>query len=206
MCMHFVMCVCVCEERCRLWCGWHVWGVCMTWLVCMRFLMCVCEMQTIKNIPRLKEHLIKCSAPVSSGVVYWNHSKSVYRLRPLCWNLVDSEFPLFFSLLSRYHVDHDNLSNAPLQSLGVLSTENTGNWFIDFDPCVAFAVSRVSWHFLKYTKSDFPCVETRFSAGSRHCASVLQTQVPKLCTDLDRLSSTFWYWEHTANSLGKMIS
>mmetsp|Transcript_14923 Transcript_14923/g.21748 ORF Transcript_14923/g.21748 Transcript_14923/m.21748 type:complete len:267 (-) Transcript_14923:473-1273(-) len=26
--------------------------------------------ETIKNIPRLKEHLIKCSAPVSSGVVY----------------------------------------------------------------------------------------------------------------------------------------
>ena len=26
---------------------------------------------------------------------------------------------------------------------------------------------------------------TFFSFGSRHCASVLQTQVPKLCTDLD---------------------
>jgi len=35
------------------------------------------------------------------------------------------------------------------------------------------------------TKSDFSCAETRFFSGSRHCAAVLQTQVPKLCTDLD---------------------
>jgi len=35
------------------------------------------------------------------------------------------------------------------------------------------------------TKSNFSCVETGFFSGSRHCASVLQTQVPKLCTDLD---------------------
>jgi len=35
------------------------------------------------------------------------------------------------------------------------------------------------------TKSDFSCVETRFFPGSRHCASVLQPQVPKLGTDLD---------------------
>ena len=35
------------------------------------------------------------------------------------------------------------------------------------------------------SKSDFSCVETRFFPGSRHCAAVLQTQVPKLCTDLD---------------------
>jgi len=35
------------------------------------------------------------------------------------------------------------------------------------------------------TESDFSCVETRFFSRSRHCASVLQTQVPKLCTDLD---------------------
>jgi len=68
---------------------------------------------------------------------------------------------------------------------GCCLLENTGNRFIDFDPCVSFAVSRVSWHFLKYTKSDFPCVETRFSPSSRHCASVLQTQVPKLCAGLD---------------------
>ena len=34
-------------------------------------------------------------------------------------------------------------------------------------------------------KSDFSSVETRFFSGSRHCAAVLQTQVPKLCTDLD---------------------
>jgi len=34
-------------------------------------------------------------------------------------------------------------------------------------------------------KSDFSSVETRFFPGSRHCAAVLQTQVPKLCTDLD---------------------
>jgi len=34
--------------------------------------------------------------------------------------------------------------------------------------------------------SDFSCVETRFFIfGSRHCAAVLQTQVPKLCTNLD---------------------
>ena len=33
--------------------------------------------------------------------------------------------------------------------------------------------------------SDFSCVETRFSPGSRHCAGVFQTQVPKLCTHLD---------------------
>jgi len=32
------------------------------------------------------------------------------------------------------------------------------------------------------TKPDFSCVETRFFSKSRHCASVLQTQVPKLCT------------------------
>ena len=35
------------------------------------------------------------------------------------------------------------------------------------------------------SKSDFSCVPTRWTPGSRHCASVLQTQVPKLCTDLD---------------------
>ena len=34
-------------------------------------------------------------------------------------------------------------------------------------------------------KSDFSCVETRFFPGICHCASVLQAQVPKLCTDLD---------------------
>jgi len=34
-------------------------------------------------------------------------------------------------------------------------------------------------------KIQFSCVETRFFPASRHCASVLQTQVPKLCTDLD---------------------
>jgi len=34
-------------------------------------------------------------------------------------------------------------------------------------------------------KFDFSWVETRFFFRSRHCASVLQTQVPKLCTDLD---------------------
>ena len=34
-------------------------------------------------------------------------------------------------------------------------------------------------------KSDFSCVETRFFPGICHCASVLQVQVPKLCTDLD---------------------
>jgi len=36
-------------------------------------------------------------------------------------------------------------------------------------------------------KSDFSCVEleTRFFPGSRHSAAVLQTQVPKLCTDPD---------------------
>jgi len=33
-------------------------------------------------------------------------------------------------------------------------------------------------------KSDFSCVETRFPPRSRHCTAVLQTQVPKLCTDL----------------------
>jgi len=33
--------------------------------------------------------------------------------------------------------------------------------------------------------SDFSCVETRFFFGSRQCAGVFQTQVPKLCTDLD---------------------
>jgi len=36
-----------------------------------------------------------------------------------------------------------------------------------------------------FSKSDFSCVETPFSPGSRHCAAVLQTQVPKLCTDLN---------------------
>jgi len=35
------------------------------------------------------------------------------------------------------------------------------------------------------TNSDFSCVETRFFFGSRHCVAVLQTQVPKLYTDLD---------------------
>jgi len=34
-------------------------------------------------------------------------------------------------------------------------------------------------------KSDFSCVETRFCPGFCHRASVLQAQVPKLCTDLD---------------------
>jgi len=34
-------------------------------------------------------------------------------------------------------------------------------------------------------KFDFSCVETLFFSGSRHCISVLQTQVQKLCTDLD---------------------
>jgi len=34
------------------------------------------------------------------------------------------------------------------------------------------------------TNSDFSCVETRFFSESCHCA-VLQTQFPKLCTDLD---------------------
>jgi len=34
-------------------------------------------------------------------------------------------------------------------------------------------------------KSDFSYVETRFFPGLCHCAAVLQTQVPKLCTDLD---------------------
>ena len=33
-------------------------------------------------------------------------------------------------------------------------------------------------------KSDFSCVETPFLFGLCHCASVLQTQVPKLGTDL----------------------
>ena len=33
-------------------------------------------------------------------------------------------------------------------------------------------------------KSDFSCVKTPFLSGSRHCTSVLQTQFPKLCTDL----------------------
>jgi len=32
--------------------------------------------------------------------------------------------------------------------------------------------------------SDFSCGQTRFSPGSRHCAVVLFTQVPKKCTDL----------------------
>jgi len=35
------------------------------------------------------------------------------------------------------------------------------------------------------SKTDFFCVETHFFLGGRHCAAVLQTQVPKLCTDLD---------------------
>jgi len=34
-------------------------------------------------------------------------------------------------------------------------------------------------------KSDLSCVEKLFFPGSRHCALVLQPQVPKLCTDLD---------------------
>jgi len=34
-------------------------------------------------------------------------------------------------------------------------------------------------------KSDFLCVKTRCFFGFCHCAVVLQTQVPKLCTDLD---------------------
>jgi len=34
-------------------------------------------------------------------------------------------------------------------------------------------------------KSSFSCVEKRFFPGSRHCAAVLQTQVPILRTDLD---------------------
>ena len=33
-------------------------------------------------------------------------------------------------------------------------------------------------------KSDMSCVEKLFFPGSRHCALVLQTQVPKLCKDL----------------------
>ena len=33
--------------------------------------------------------------------------------------------------------------------------------------------------------SDVSCVETRLFAGSHQCVAVLQTQVPKLCTDLD---------------------
>jgi len=40
-------------------------------------------------------------------------------------------------------------------------------------------------HPTRESKSDFSCVETRFFPGSCHCAAVLQTQVPKLCTDLD---------------------
>jgi len=39
--------------------------------------------------------------------------------------------------------------------------------------------------FLGFCYGDFSCVETRFFYESRHCAAVLQTQVPKLCTDLD---------------------
>ena len=35
------------------------------------------------------------------------------------------------------------------------------------------------------TNSDFSCLETLFFTGSRHCVAVLQTQVPKLCIDLD---------------------
>jgi len=35
------------------------------------------------------------------------------------------------------------------------------------------------------TNTNFSCVETHFFSGSRHCVAVLQTQVPKLCTDLD---------------------
>jgi len=35
------------------------------------------------------------------------------------------------------------------------------------------------------TNSDLSCVETRFFSGSRHCVAVLQTQVLKLCADLD---------------------
>ena len=31
----------------------------------------------------------------------------------------------------------------------------------------------------------FFCVETHFLLGNRNCAAVLQSQVPKLCTDLD---------------------
>jgi len=36
-----------------------------------------------------------------------------------------------------------------------------------------------------HPKSDFSCVKTLFSFGSRHCASVLPKQVPKLFTDLN---------------------
>jgi len=44
-----------------------------------------------------------------------------------------------------------------------------------------FSVESKAFH----PKPDFSCDETRFSFGSRHCALVLQKQVPKLFTDLN---------------------
>ena len=67
---------------------------------------------------------------------------------------------------------------------------------------LAFGEPQRSGDFLKKT--------TCFDAGKigiSHCAAVLQTQVPKLCTDLDLgLLYIVIYQEHIANSLGKIIS
>ena len=50
--------------------------------------------------------------------------------------------------------------------------------------CAQLRYLRLENH-IAMAKSDFSCVETFFFSRSRHCAVVLQTQVPKLCTDLD---------------------
>ena len=50
---------------------------------------------------------------------------------------------------------------------------------------IKFVLTQHFWHqgiIWLAAKSDFSCVET---LRSRHCVAVLQTQVPKLCTDLD---------------------
>ena len=60
-------------------------------------------------------------------------------------------------------------------------------------------------------KSDFSCVETRFSPGFCHRAFVLQAQVPKLCTDLDlsllyiSRSEIFCYLSKKVAAVGKKL-
>ena len=54
------------------------------------------------------------------------------------------------------------------------------------------------------TNSDFSCVETRFFPGSRHCVAVLQTQAPKVCTDLD-LSLLYILISGTYSKFAKLV-
>jgi len=52
----------------------------------------------------------------------------------------------------------------------------------------------------------FPASKHVFPPEFCHCAAGLQTQVPKLCTDLDLSFLYILICEHIASSLGKIIS